>query len=143
MKKLGVIAALAALGVLAYSGVSTGSDSDEKRSLNATAEKLAVHRVESPSDRAATATRARSVSNVRTAYYQTDPFPVAASGVVEVIVQCPKKWKVVSGYFQTTGGIVPDGQAVQSARRMFFGLINLTSTPGQAYVGLVCQQVAK
>jgi hypothetical protein len=133
MRKLAAIAALAAVGALIFSAVSSGDGG--KYPLQRTAERKPVHAVEVPSG----ATAARAVPGLIVRYFETEPFPIAPNSRSDTRVTCPRRFRVVDGYFITDGGIVADTLSLGNTIRQYeFGLIDLTGQPGQAIIGIAC-----
>lgn len=141
LRKLGVASAITVIAVFAVSTASFGGSGDgsgalsEKRALrSADFEPRSAHRAAAPSGASASGVRGAHLR-----YFRTVPFPVPASGRDDSYLLCPRRFKAISGFFNTDGGIVEDASfSGPGLRRWNFGLVNLTGVDGNAYLGIVC-----
>jgi hypothetical protein len=77
-------------------------------------------------------------------YFETNNFSITANGRDDSFMKCPRKYKVISGYFGTDGRIFADFSAVGgSLRRWNFGLADTSGLPGQAFLGIICLKGAR
>ena len=144
LKKLAILGLGASLALVTSSAItwgdSGGGDSGAKLPSKAESFKLRTgHPVPSPSVQGA-----GKAKKPRLKYFETNPFPIPANGREDAFMKCPRKYKVINGYFGTDGGIFPDYSAVaRSIRRWNFGLNDESGLPGQAFLGIVCLKGTK
>lgn len=141
LQKLGIASAITVIAVFAVSTASFGGSGDGPVALSAKRALLSAD-FEARSAHRAAVPRGTSISGVRGAhlqYFRTVPFPVPANGRDDSYLLCPRRFKAISGFFNTDGGIVEDGSfSGPGLRRWNFGLTNLTGVDGNAYLGIVC-----
>ena len=140
LRKLAILALGAGLALVASSAItwgdSEGGDSGAKLPTKAESFKLRTgHPVPSPSVPVA----GKAAKKPRLAYFETNNFFIPANGRDDSFMKCPRKYKVISGYFGTDGGIYPDYSAVaRSIRRWNFGLNDESGLNGRAFLGIIC-----
>ena len=134
---LATVAALAAVG--AFAAVSLGGeDTTRPDDFNRSFERVGLQPVDAPSASAsANAQVAKGKPKVK--YFESQPLPVTGPGA-DFSAPCPGGHKALSGYFLSTGLIVPDTSAIseETPRAWVFGFAKLTQTDGQVIIGLVC-----
>jgi hypothetical protein len=136
VKKLATLAALSAGAVLAMSALGWGGGNSRVPTKAENFSPRAVHPVAAPS-----VSLKRGGGGAGIKYFQTDPFTVPGEGRDDSFVRCPRGHKAITGYYGTDGGIVADWFTVgaESSRNWEFGLIDLTGTDGEAFLGIVCK----
>lgn len=135
---LGVVAALVGAGVLA--AVSLGGEGQTRPAgFDRDFERVPAHPTDDPVARSAAPAHASAKGKPKVKYFETAPVPVPVPGT-DVATACPSKHKALSGYYLTTGAIVPDVSAIaeNSPRVWGFGFVNLTGESGEAIIGVVC-----
>jgi hypothetical protein len=143
-KLLGVGASVALVGVGGFASTSVGQSGDPAPLTDRPVVQAAVERATPAQARAAgaIAPRAKKKKGPKVSYYiQSTPLPVAAGSAAELVgLTCPGKRKVVSGYFQSSGGVVSDyfSRSNDDFKTWLFGFVNLTDTPQQAIGAIVC-----
>jgi hypothetical protein len=73
-------------------------------------------------------------------YFETNPFTLNPGTERGAAARCPRRYSAVSGYWGSDApGVVSDFNAVgNSARKWLVAVLNLDSSPHQAFVGVVC-----
>jgi hypothetical protein len=134
---LATVAALTAVG--AFAAVSLGGEgANRPDDFNRSFERVGLQPVDAPSASASAGAQvARGKPKAK--YFESQPMPVTGPGA-DFSASCPGGHKALSGYFLSTGAIVPDTSAVSenSLRAWVFGFVNLPQTEGQIIIGLVC-----
>jgi hypothetical protein len=145
MRKLAIAVAVALAGIGVFAAISVGDeDSSRPDAFDRSFERVAVHPTDAPSASASASAQASAKGKPKVKYFESSPVPVsAAAGRADYATGCPRKHKVLSGYYVTSvasGAIVPDISAVseQSLREWTFGFVNATDVDGQAILGVVC-----
>jgi hypothetical protein len=132
--------ALAAIGV--FAAISVGDeDSTRPDAFDRSFERVPAHAIDAPSASASAAARARAKGKPKVKYFESSPLTVPVPrGDFLISPGCPRKHKVLSGYYRTSGEIVPDLSAVSenSRREWAFGFVNNTGADGQVILGVVC-----
>jgi hypothetical protein len=134
---LATVAALAAVG--AFAAVSLGGEGGNRPDdFNRSFERVGLQPVDAPSASASAGAQvAKGKPKVK--YFESQPMPVTGAGA-DFSAPCPGGHKALSGYFLSTGAIVPDTSAIseETPRAWLFGFVNLPQTEGQIIIGLVC-----
>jgi hypothetical protein len=140
MRKLILATTIALAGVGLFAAISLGGESSSREgSFDRSFERVAVHPTDNPSASTSASAQASAKGKPKVKYFETDALPVPAAGA-DYLTACPSKHKALSGYFLTTGGIVPDTSAISedSPREWVYGFVNGTGADGQAIIGVVC-----
>jgi hypothetical protein len=146
MRKLAIAVAVALAGIGVFAAISVGDeDSSRPDAFDRSFERVAVHPTDAPSASASASAQASAKGKPKVKYFESSPVPVQV-GRADYATGCPRKHKVLSGYYVTSvatgasGAIVPDISAVseQSLREWTFGFVNTTGVDGQAILGVVC-----
>ena len=134
---LGTVVALAVAG--GFAAISLGGSTDRPSGLDRDFERIRAHRTHTPSASASATGTASAKGKPKVKYFETAAIPVPVPGNL-VSTSCPNKYKALSGYFLSDGGIVLDTSAIseESTRTWVFGLLNASGSAGQAIVGVVC-----
>lgn len=134
---LATVAALAAVG--AFAAVSLGGeDTTRPDDFNRSFERVGLQPIDTPSASASAGAQVAK-GKPKAKYFESQPTPVTGPGA-DFSASCPRGHKALSGYFLSTGAIVPDTSAISDAtpRVWVFGFVNLPQTEGQVIIGLVC-----
>jgi hypothetical protein len=141
IRNLAIAVAVALAGIGVFAAISVGDeDSTRPAAFDRSFERIPAHATDAPSASASASVRARAKGRPKVKYFETPPVTVQAAGG-DFVTGCPRKHKALSGYYDTTGGIVPDTSAVseESLRNWTFGFVNLTQVEGgQVILGVVC-----
>jgi hypothetical protein len=140
MRNLTIAVAVGLAGIGVFAAISTGEDgSTRPDAFDRSFERVAAHPTDVPSASTAASAQASAKGKPKVKYFETAPIPVPAAGG-DFATGCPSKHKALSGYYLTTGGIVPDTSAVseESLRNWTFGFVNATGVDGQVIIGVVC-----
>jgi hypothetical protein len=134
---LATVAALAAAG--AFAAISLGGEGGNRPDdFNRSFERVGLQPVDVPSASASAGAQVAK-GKPKAKYFESQPMPVTGQGA-DFSASCPRGHKALSGYFLSTGAIVPDTSAISenSPRAWVFGFVNLPQTEGQIIIGLVC-----
>jgi hypothetical protein len=143
IRNLAIAVAVALAGIGVFAAISVGDENSTRpASFDRSFERVAAHPTDAPSASASASARARAKGRPKVKYLETPPVTVPA-GRADFVTGCPRKHKVLSGYYLTSvasGAIVPDISAVseQSLRDWTFGFVNDTGADGNAIIGVVC-----
>ena len=135
---IAVTAALAGIG--AFAAISVGDEgSSRPAAFDRSFERVAVDATDAPRASASASVQASAKGKPKVKYFESSPVPVLATGG-DFLTGCPRKHKALSGYFVTSGGIVPDTSAVseEALKDWTFGFVNTTGADGQVILGVVC-----
>jgi hypothetical protein len=141
--------ASAALGAIALAATSFGGADGGGGSAYPEAKAVEVHRVDAPSAGASAAAIASGAARKPEIKYfeAADPLPVLAGNTLAAEVRCPRRHRVLTGYYFTT-----DASTGQAGTRTFLGstfpdprrkwVVGVTNTAGvgtaQVIFGIVC-----
>ena len=134
---LATVAALAAVG--AFAAASLGGESGNRPDdFNRSFERIGLQPVDAPSASASAGAQVAK-GKPKAKYFESQSMPVTGPGA-DFSASCPGGHKALSGYFLSTGAIVPDTSAISDTtpRAWVFGFVNLPQTDGQVIIGMVC-----
>ena len=138
-RNLAIAAAVALAGIGVFAAISAGDESSSRPdAFDRSFERVAAHPTDAPSASASASVQASAKGKPKVKYFETAAVPVPAAGA-DYVTGCPRKHKALSGFYVTSGGIVPDTSAVseESLRNWTFGFVN-TGADGTAIIGVVC-----
>ncbi len=134
-KKFGILALGAGLAIAASSAMSWGGSNAKLPAKTEGFEPMRGHAVSAPSTKVA----AKRAKKPRLRYFETNDFTISAGGRDDSFMKCPRRYKVIDGYFGSNGLIFADYSAVgPTIRRWDFGLANVTDSSGRAFLGIIC-----
>jgi hypothetical protein len=140
LKKLGILAIGAGVVIAVSSTISWGGSNSKLPTKAESFELRRGHPVSSPS----TTLAGKAAKKPRLRYFETNNFTISGSGRDDSFMTCPRRYKVIDGYFGTNGLIFADYSAVgPTIRRWDFGLANVTSTSGRVFLGIICIKGAR
>ena len=140
IRNLAIAVAVALAGIGVFAAISVGDeDSTRPAAFDRSFERVAAHPTDAPSASASASVQASAKGKPKVKYFETAAVPVPAAGA-DYVTGCPRKHKALSGFYVTSGGIVPDTSAVseQSLRDWTFGFVNATGADGTVIIGVVC-----
>jgi hypothetical protein len=140
------VAALGAFAAIGFGGVGGRTAAQMVAAGHATPHR-AVHEVGKPTGDANAATVARRGKKARIRYFESVPVAIPGAENAEEggTLSCPKKTKVVSGYFATGApGVALSVSALGATFRDWdIAAFNTTNTPNTVIFGIVCAQNVK
>ena len=123
---LATVAALAAVGAFAAASLG-GEGRSRPDDFNRSFERIGLQPVDAPSASASAGAQVAK-GKPKAKYFESQPMPVTGPGA-DFSASCPGGHKALSGYFLSTGAIVPDTSAISDGHATGLGVRVRESSP--------------
>jgi hypothetical protein len=142
VRMIGVVAAVAAVGLAVFAASGFGGNGSEPRSLEpgVPSDPRGVHRVSAPSgavDTAALGQASKKKGKVGLLFFETQPVAVPTEGTDGGELECPRG-RAVTGYFLTQNADSFLAASAPTSRTRWIVGVKNTGAATQSIIGVVC-----